>query len=167
MGAPSQSDTRSMTILMGVNDSFCLGPGWFAPTVDARFGIPYRPTGQTAQLIVPVPCTAGGELSVLMTSCPALLGRPIRARVALDGCMMGETTIQTDLWCVWRMAFPPMEPDPVQKTAPPHSPPHQQLYRRVLSLSVDEPFIPDVRLHNGDHRRMGLYLSALRFVWTS
>lgn len=147
---PSSSTQHpSLIILMGINDSYHLGPGWHATTVDERYRLSYRPTAEKAEVH-----WAGGsavrEITLLVASSPPMLGGPVKATARLNGQVIGSKVFGNDLWRTWRLDVKDTGGHPCVSDL------------HTLELSVETPFVPNDLLQNGDYRPMGLFVSSIR-----
>ena len=134
---------------MGINESFFLGKGWHDCTRDGRFNLPYRPADKISHVYLPDSIIPLSEISILVASSPSLLGKPIKGRVFLSNCPIYNFLIEDDYWRVWNI---PIDNAVVNYKSP------------ILSFEMDETFVPNVVLKNGDYRSLGLYVSMINFM---
>jgi len=153
-------DARPMPmIVMGVNDHLHCGAGWHDRAYDGRNGICYRWTGTRADFRLTVPPDAAALH--FMVSGPALLtGRTVPLSLYASGRLVChlDCAASSDFWTIARMSLETLAHDgrnaPVTFTLKCEQSP------REAHNSVT--FVPDHCLHNGDFRRLGIMVAAIR-----
>ncbi|MDX2176844.1 MAG: hypothetical protein SF028_10270 [Candidatus Sumerlaeia bacterium] len=133
-------------LVVGLNDSACLGGGWHERERDGRCGLPYRATGPSAELrLAPAPGARG--LALLVAAPVDLLGAPARGALLIEAGavpLRAPLELRHDGWVLRR--FPLKDPRGVI----------------AIRLEADRAIVPDHALRNGDGRALGWFVSA---VW--
>jgi hypothetical protein len=145
---------------MGANDlTHCLS-GWHVRETDGRNGVCYRWTGAEAEFRIFV--EQGSRALSLMVSGPAILtGEPVPLSLYSGGRRLAHLreAAPTDNWTIAELPL-----DSSQYG--------EQVYTlRVETLRGSEPhghrgvaqlFVPDLYLHNGDFRQLGIMVASIR-----
>lgn len=150
---------------MGVNDHRQCLEGWHARETDGRNGLCYRWSKEEAsfKLFLPEKTLA---IHLMVAGPLALTGEPLGVSLYVKDELLTHIpeAVRTEFWNVLEVALPPSWRERLQgetiftlrtekRTLPPG-----------LGGKTFQPlaFIPDLHLHNGDHRHMGVMLAAAR-----
>ena len=132
------------TIVVGVNDYAHLTEGWFDRVIDGRNGIVYRVTQSQAKFRIN---KADGHnwLLCLVSASPSITGKPFHGELCYDQKVLGKFELPTDNWVIRRFDISAIKPGIGE-----------------FWFDIKTTFIPDLYLHNGDFRRLGISVAAIR-----
>ena len=138
------TESLSHALVVGINDNQLCRDGWHERAVDGRSGILYRPMAAEATFQLALP---GGDLEIvaLVSASTTLCGGLMKAHLLLDENPLAKTILDTENWVIRRF---PLK----QARAGLH----------LFKWIVEDTFIPNDVLKNGDFRKMGLYMACVR-----
>lgn len=133
-------------IVVGFNDTFQLGEGWYDRAIDPRIRILYRITQSQATFRL-LKQPKHRQLRCLLAASPSLLGQPVVGSLSIDNCLAGNLQLDTDNWVLRTFDI-------------------QKFSNGELDCCFDikTTFIPANYLDNGDYREFGIYVAALNLV---
>ena len=131
-------------IIVGINDHWMFGDGWHERATDGRFGLMHRPSGPEASFFLNLP---GGDVRItaLISGAVTLCGGKIRGKIYCGFQSPEKFILDSENWVIRRFDF---------KNAPPG--------RTPFTWIIENPFIPNDLLGNGDFRKMGINTAAIR-----
>lgn len=142
-------------IAVGSNDRAHFTAGWFDTEIDPRSGVAYRWTAPEARFTLALPEGSPGIWMLVAGAC-CVVGRPIPLSLYAGGQLLGHapTAAIADAWAPVLFRFNP----------PPGGTDEWTL--RVEHFDGDTatplPYVPHDHLGNGDVRRLGIMVAAIR-----